>query len=160
MDDLKFYQDAHKVARDARNSCTDLPLRYRLTGLVNDLWQRSLVSAPTVFEFAGRECLIDGVPIPSSSKGMPLAWFVIASHQHRLGTPMLEWFFQGTRASGSAVQTLRRAADDVERHSEKVAAAIRGIGTCRGALVIKGRVDGITCTSPMLARATRSVISA
>lgn len=105
----------------------------------------------TVFEFAGRQCLVDGVPIPAKGKGLPLAWLVLAAHQHRLGAVELAWLFDGNRPAASAVQAFDRAADAAERYSPTLAGAIRSIGTERGWLVVKGKADGIICTSPRLA---------
>ncbi|MDT3669521.1 MAG: hypothetical protein ROZ37_04200 [Aromatoleum sp.] len=125
------------------------PLLYAAALRLIELGEAAGMS-PTVFEFAGRECLVDGVPIPSQCKGLPIAWLVLTAHQYRLGAVELGWIFDGRRAPGSAVQTLRRAADDAGRVSPALGAAIRSIGTERGKFVVKGDVRGIVCTSPKL----------
>ena len=82
-------------------------------------------------------CTVNGKPVPHRGKGLPLAWATLAGIQTRQQPLRAEWVCPGNRSAGSALQALKRAADDAERVSERLAYVIRSIGIERGVLALK-----------------------
>lgn len=82
-------------------------------------------------------CTVNGKPVPHRGKGLPLAWAVLSGVQTRQQGLRAEWVCPGNRSAGSALQALKRAADDAERVSERLAYVIRSIGIERGVLTLK-----------------------
>lgn len=159
MTDFEFLNRLHKSLKIAISA---RPYDTELNALERETWRRLLAAPQRAhrFELAGRECRIDGVPIPSRGKGLPLAWMVLAARQYGLNGLRADWIFQSDSATRCALQALGRAGADAERVSPPLAAAIRKIGTRKGMLVLKSPPVGIVCTSPRLAQAVRGVISA
>lgn len=104
-------------------------------------------------------CFVNGKPIPHSGKGLAMVWLILASIQLREPALRPEWFCPGKRSTGSALQALKRAADDAERVSERLAYVIRSIGVERGVLVLKRNpLLRVNCKlSPDLAEVFRRV---
>ncbi|QLQ01736.1 MAG: hypothetical protein HZY77_01485 [Thiobacillus sp.] len=153
MTDLDFLKQAHAALRDAANAERDPDKRRHLGVLRDEAWYR--MTGRIVFELADGVCLVDGVPVHYRSRGVPIAWLVLAAHRHRTGLGRVEWFYPGTSGHRCAVQALRRAADELERVSVRLASVIRSIGTHDGTLVVRGDAGAIECVSPTLARAVR-----
>lgn len=126
--------------------CIPLERREAILLLLQDA-----AGAGHTFEFAGRTCLIDGVPIPfRSPRPCALAWLVMAARQCELGPIRSEWM----PASGhSLAQAVRHAASKIERYSPPLAAVMRSFNHRAGEFIITDPDVTIRCISPALARA-------
>jgi hypothetical protein len=115
------------------------------------LWLQDAARAGETFEFNGRICRVNGVPIPyRSPRPLALAWIVMAARQYGLGAIKTAWF----PASGhSLAQAVRRSAGTVERYSPPLAGILRSFRHSNGEFIIQARDVPIRCISPTLARA-------
>lgn len=114
-------------------------------------WLQDAAGTGHAFEFAGRTCLIDGVPIPfRSPRPFALAWIVMAARQYELGAIKADWFPADGR---SLAQSVRNAATTAERHSHALASVMRSFRLLAGEFVITAPDVPIRCISPPLVRA-------
>jgi hypothetical protein len=118
---------------------------------VIDQAERSLCPPPVQFQWTAPKVFhVDGVEVRAKGRGLSLAWMRLAATQTGVGMPHLGHVYTGkAEPHRCARQALVRAADDVERVSLRLAAAIRSIGTANNNLVL-GKPPNVMCSSPFL----------
>jgi hypothetical protein len=115
------------------------------------LWLQDAAGAGHTFDFDGRICRINGVPIPyRSPRPLALAWLVMAARQYELGAIEAAWF---PASAHSLAQAVRRTAGTVERYSPLLAGILRSFRHSKGEFIITAPDVPIRCISPALARA-------
>lgn len=101
-------------------------------------------TAPKVFH-------VDGIKLRAKGRGLSLAFMRFVGTQTSVEVPHLGYVYTGkAEPHRCARQALVRAADDVERVSPRLAAAIRSIGTANNHLVLSGKRPNVVCSSPFL----------
>lgn len=116
-----------------------------------DQAERSLRPPPVQLQWTAAKVFhADGVEVRAKGRGLSLAFMRFAGTQTGVEVPHLGHVYSGkAEPRRCAIQALRRAADDVERVSPRLAAAIRSIGTADGNLVLS-KPPNVVCSSPFL----------
>lgn len=89
---------------------------------------------------------LDGVPVPkrAGSRGLGIAWLVLACHQTRTPMPEASALLTGNHAARRAYEAVQRAAREVAQVSPSASAALHQIGR-RGEYLILRRPVCVRC---------------
>ncbi|MDH4466158.1 MAG: hypothetical protein QE290_19190 [Acidovorax sp.] len=136
MTDLELFEAGASMAR----RLGDVELAVKFTAHAR---AARVASAQHVFQLErGGVFTVDGVPIRlrAGSRGLGIAWLVLACHQSRTPMPAASCLLKGEHAARRAYEAVRRAARDVEQLSPSAAAALREIVQQGGFLTVRRAV--------------------
>jgi hypothetical protein len=140
MRDIDYFAGLEQVLSHLKHSGAGWGWQHLLTETQTRLKEARRPTVKFLWE-QPRLFTIDGQPLASTSKGLPLAYLVLAGIQHHLDDQLAPaTLFTGKNATARGLQALDRAAEHVRPISRPLADCIGRIGVRSGAFTLRDRL--------------------